>query len=109
MFLGKVVSFCKTIYLNLPEATRAVGVLLIAAVGMIHLVETTRAHGRSSSTRSRSLWSGTTTSTGSATLKVRGSCISATQGVGYGQLPDVGLDHGTLAAQADPGPEVPAC
>ena len=39
MFPGKVVAFYKTIYLNLPETTRAVGVLLIAAVGMIHLVE----------------------------------------------------------------------
>ncbi len=38
-FLGKVVAFYKTIYLNLPAATRAVGVLLIAAVGMIHLLE----------------------------------------------------------------------
>jgi hypothetical protein len=38
MFPGKVVAFYKTIYLNLPETTRAVGVLLIAAVGMIHLV-----------------------------------------------------------------------
>jgi hypothetical protein len=42
MFLGEVVSFCKTIYLNLSElseATGVVGVLLIAAVGMIHLVQ----------------------------------------------------------------------
>ena len=40
MLPGKVIAFYKMIYLNLvEEATRAVGVLLIAAVGMIHLAE----------------------------------------------------------------------
>ncbi len=39
MFLGKVIASYKTIYLNVPGTTRAAGVLLIAAVGMIHLIE----------------------------------------------------------------------
>jgi hypothetical protein len=37
--LGKLVSFYRYIYLNQPQLTRLAGVVLVLAVGVVHLVE----------------------------------------------------------------------
>jgi hypothetical protein len=37
--VGKLVSFYRYIYINQPELTRIAGVVLVLAVGMVHLVE----------------------------------------------------------------------
>lgn len=37
--MGKLVSFYRHIYLNMPKVTMLTGILLVALVGLIHLVE----------------------------------------------------------------------
>jgi hypothetical protein len=43
--IGKLVSFYRYIYINQPQLTRLAGIILILAVGTVHLIETPAHYG----------------------------------------------------------------